>query len=244
MWPSYHDSWQDHLVMQYYSSAVEDLLNWMLTLYALYICSTITINDFKTYVYFFFDTALILFVRPFGFSRFCIERIAGWGEACLSGLFALFPLRPNFGLWTPKARRAPGRMSSMLLLLRLLDWSSWTVFGDRGAEGAGVSIDGWPKMFAFATSFFLLPLTPRLLRRWACLISQSVSLGFLARLFRNRLKSCLFMLLLIWCRMNLKKIVKICKASFWRDMTCSYQSPWELLLKKDFRASISWLSLK
>ena len=25
-------------------------------------------------------------------------------------VFALFPLRPNFGLWTPKERRAPGRM--------------------------------------------------------------------------------------------------------------------------------------
>ena len=74
-----------------------------------------------TYVYFFFDRALNLLVKPFGFSRFCIEFIAGREEAGLSGLFALFPLRPNFGLWTPKARRAPGRMSSMLLLLRLLD---------------------------------------------------------------------------------------------------------------------------
>ena len=156
------------------------------------------------YVYFFFDVALNLFVRPFGFSRFCMECIAGRGEASLSGLFALVPLRPNFGLWTPKARRAPGRMSSMLLLLRLLDCSSWTISGGGGAEGAGVSVDGCPKLFDFDVSPFFLPLTPRLLSRWACLISQSVSFGFLARLVRNRLKSCLFMLLLIWCRMNLQ----------------------------------------
>ena len=33
--------------------------------------------SFNTYVYFFFDVALNLFVRPFGFIRFCIECIAG-----------------------------------------------------------------------------------------------------------------------------------------------------------------------
>ena len=171
----------------------------MIYLFNNYLCFWIYIN-FNTYAYFFFDRALDLFGRPLGFSRVCIECIAGWGEAGFSGLFALFPLRPNFELWTPKARRAPGRMSSMLLLLRLLDWSSWTVSRERGAEGAGVSIDGFPKLFDFDFSAFFLPLTPRLLSRWACLISRSVSFGFLARLVRNRLMSCLF----IWCRMNLQ----------------------------------------
>ena len=164
--------------------------------------------------HFFFARTLNLLVIPLGFHTLCNVCVEGKGDSGLPGLFAFF-------LLPAKARRAPGRISSILLFRRLLDsWSSWTGALAKGAGWAELGNDGWLFPFAFCPPF-LLPLTPRLFLRWVSLISQSANLGFLARLVRNKLNSCLFMLSLIWCRMNLEKA----KAYSQNNIQCAGTNP-------------------
>ena len=177
--------------------------------------------EYLKFYHFFFARTFNLLVSPFGFHTLCNVCVEGKGDSGLPGLFAFF-------LLPAKARRAPGRISSILLFRRLLDsCSSWT---GALAKAAELGNDGWLFPFAFCPPF-LLPLTPRLFLRWVSLISQSANLGFLARLVRNKLNSCLFMLSLIWCRMNLEKAKAYsrnnsqCAGTNLR-VSCCWRRPW------------------